>query len=158
MKKILFDSGVQEFDVNGHPLRFNPSDPNVYQRFFEARTRIERLGDEYTAKLPQGAAQAETAEVTTAGFSLEKSLDFMRDIDKQVKGQLQYVFGESNDFDAIFDGVNLMAPNLSGRMVITDFFAAIEPVIRDGFERYAKSQKAEALRAAKQAREARGEG
>lgn len=156
MKKIVFDTGVQEFSVNGHALCFNPSDPNVYQRFFEAQHRIAQLGDEYAAKLPQGAVQAENTAVSADGFSAEQSLGFLREIDRQVKAQLQYVFGGTNDFDAIFDGVNLLAPNRSGHMVVTDFFSAMEPIIRDGFARYAESQKSEALRAAQQARTARG--
>lgn len=157
MKKISFDTGVQEFSVNGHALRFNPSDPNVYHRFFDAQHRIEQLGDEYIAKLSQGAAQAENTAVSSDGFSAEQSLGFLREIDQKVKEQLQYVFGGANDFDAIFDGVNLMAPNKAGHMVITDFFDAMEPIIREGFECYVESQKAGALQAAQQARAARGE-
>ena len=38
MKKLIIDSGVQEYQLveGGKPLRFNPSDPNVYARFMAA--------------------------------------------------------------------------------------------------------------------------
>lgn len=39
MKQLTIDTGVQEFEINGSGvLRFNPSDPNVYNRFFAAET------------------------------------------------------------------------------------------------------------------------
>ena len=38
MHKLLVDTGVEEFEVNGRGvLRFNPGDPNLYHRFFAAR-------------------------------------------------------------------------------------------------------------------------
>ena len=38
MQNLTIDTGVQEFSVNGRGvLRFNPGDPNVYHRFFDAK-------------------------------------------------------------------------------------------------------------------------
>ena len=39
-QKLSIDTGVQEFEINGSGvLRFNPSDPNVYNRFMESNVR-----------------------------------------------------------------------------------------------------------------------
>ena len=44
MKQLTIDTGVQEFEINGSGvLRFNPSDPNVYNRFFAAETTLTEL-------------------------------------------------------------------------------------------------------------------
>ncbi len=45
MKQLTIDTGVQEFEINGSGvLRFNPSDPNVYNRFFAAENHPDRAG------------------------------------------------------------------------------------------------------------------
>ena len=52
MVKLNIDTGVEEFEINGGEaagggvLRFNPSDPNVYNRFFEARDRLIEMDQE----------------------------------------------------------------------------------------------------------------
>ena len=41
MEKLIFDSGVKEYQINDNGvLRFNPSDPNVYSRFMNATEKI----------------------------------------------------------------------------------------------------------------------
>lgn len=90
MIKLSIDTGVQEFEINGGEaagggiLRFNPSDPNVYNRFFEARERLieldreinerqqalreETLSDEEKAgRLPEGAAGVRYQDQSIAG-------------------------------------------------------------------------------------------
>ena len=43
MKQLNIDTGVEEFSVNGHGvLRFNPADPNLYHRFFDAGKTLAR--------------------------------------------------------------------------------------------------------------------
>ncbi len=38
---IVFDSGMKEYQVNGAGvLRMNPSDPNLYARFFDAQEKL----------------------------------------------------------------------------------------------------------------------
>lgn len=47
MKQLIIDTGIQEFEINGSGvLRFNPSDPNVYNRFFAAETTLTELDAE----------------------------------------------------------------------------------------------------------------
>lgn len=152
MKKLNFDTGIQEFDINGNGvLRFNPSDPNVYNRFFEAREKIEKLAEEYAAKEPE----AEGTQLDEKGWPVQRQFEFMREIDSKVKEELAFVFGETNDFDAIFSGVNLLAATTSGGLVITNFLNAIAPVIEEGARDYAEAQKNDALRTAKMNREQR---
>ena len=145
MKKLNFDTGIQEFDINGTGiLRFNPSDPNVYNRFFESKDRIDKLAEEYTGK----EKDAEGVHLDEKGWPAEKQLAFMRELDTKIKDELSYVFGKENDFDSIFAGVNLLAATTHGDLVITNFLTAILPVIENGAQKYAEVQKNEALRTA----------
>ena len=44
MKQLTIDTGVEEFCINGRGvLRFNPADPNLYHRFFDAGRDLEAL-------------------------------------------------------------------------------------------------------------------
>jgi hypothetical protein len=79
-------------------LRFNPGDPNVYARFLEAAEKlqdVETVLVEEAQKLPQ----ADGAGV----------VQLLSRADKEMKQVLSWVFGESNDFDKILGGVNLLA-------------------------------------------------
>ena len=54
MKQLTIDTGVQEFEINGSGvLRFNPSDPNVYNRFFAAETTLTELDAEAQKRMEQ---------------------------------------------------------------------------------------------------------
>lgn len=155
MEKLNFDTGIKEYQINGGGvLRFNPADTNVYNRFFEAKNNIEKLGEEYAEKEKAAGAEVQTDE---KGFatSAEKDMSFMREIDRKAKEQLAYVFGTQNDFDALFDGVNLMAPGSNGEAAITNFFAAMQPIIEDGLRRYTKLRAKEAKHIAQLNREQR---
>ena len=51
MEKLSFDTGIREYDVNGNGmLRFNPSDPNVYERFFNAADETQKIERELIAE------------------------------------------------------------------------------------------------------------
>jgi hypothetical protein len=133
MRKITFDTGLQEFEVNGGAiLRFNPSDPNVYSRFYEAQDKIEALAAEYE----QAQADRETDDVTR----VRQALDSLRDIDCRVKKMLSEVFGAHNDFDAIFGGASMFSVGASEEYIITNLFAALQPIIEEGFEQQAKAR------------------
>ena len=50
-QKLSIDTGVQEFEINGSGvLRFNPSDPNVYNRFTEMLEKVQGVENELMAK------------------------------------------------------------------------------------------------------------
>ena len=145
MDKLIFETGIKEYEVNGGEiLRFNPADPNVYQRFMEARDQIQALDREYSVKI---APLAEAPEAEG-----EEVLSRMHALDQQVKERLSYVFGTENDFDRILGGVNLLAPTDTGERVITNLFNALMPIIQKGISDYAKGKADTAVAEAKQNR------
>ncbi len=129
MEKLIFDNGVKEYSINGRAtLRFNPADPNVYARYVDCIEKINGI----------------EAEMRTAGAAMDEnspdyakqSLDIMRNADAKVKTMLRETFGSQNDFDAIFDGVNVMGVAVNGKMVITNFMEMLAPILEDGAKRF----------------------
>lgn len=131
MEKIQFDAGLRSYRINnGGILRFNPSDPNLYTRFLEAVEKLKEAETELTE-------QAETAKA-------EDIVKLMTRADEKMKGILGWVFGESNDFHKLLSGINLLAVADNGERVITNLFAALEPVLVEGAKRCAGEQAAKA--------------
>lgn len=144
MEKIQFDSGIKQYKINGNGvLQFNPADPNVYARFMEAAQKIKQLEQQLRAK-------ASTAQ-DEGGAQI---VQLMADADKQMKDILGWVFGEGNDMNAILGGVNLLAMASNGERVVTNLFAALQPILMEGAQSCAKEttraavEKAKARRAA----------
>lgn len=133
MQKIQFDSGVRSYRINGDGiLRFNPCDPNLYGRFLDA---VEKL-KEVETELSQQAAETEGTQI----------VKLMTQADEKMKTILSWVFGAGNDFQQILNGVNLLAVADNGERVVTNLFAALEPVLVEGAKRCA-GQQAEKIRA-----------
>ena len=121
--KITFDTGVKEYEINNNGiLRFNPSDPNVYARFFDAAEQIRKIEEELTEK-------AEALKGTENEG--EAAIRLMQEADKQVKGLLEQVFGPGNDFDKFMGGVNILAVAGNGERVVTNLLHALAPVIEE---------------------------
>ena len=138
MEKIQFDSGVRSYRINGGViLRFNPGDPNLYSRFLEAAEKLQEAEKELTR-------QAETAQA-------QDIVKLMTQADEKMKNILGWVFGESNDFHKLLGGVNLLAVADNGERVVTNLFAALEPVLVEGAKRCA-GQQAEKARLERSAR------
>ncbi len=136
MEKIQFDSGVREYKLNGMGvLRFNPGDPNLYARFMEA---VEEIKD-MEKKLASQAGE-------NSGMTV---LKLLQDADRQMKQSLNRVFGEGNDFDKILGGVNLLAMGANGERVVTNLFAALQPILLKGAESCAKEKTQDAVSRAK---------
>ena len=133
MEKIQFDSGVRSYRINGGGiLRFNPGDPNLYSRFLEAVEKLKEVEAELTSRAEENSG--------------EEIVKLMQQTDEKMKGILGWVFGPENDFQKILGGVNLLAIADNGERVVTNFFAALEPVLVEGAKRCA-GQQAEAIRA-----------
>lgn len=114
MEKLTFDAGVKSYRINGGAvLKFNPADPNVYQRFMEAVEKIQELEKNILPKDEDPLKQLCLA-------------------DKQVKETLSWVFGGDNDFDKLLGGVNLLAMAGNGQRVITNLLEALLPVLTEG--------------------------
>ena len=124
MEKIQFDAGQRSYRINGNGiLRFNPGDPNLYARFMEA---VEKLQAVETELMQQGeSAQGEDI------------VKLMGSADEKMKSILNWVFGGDNDFHKLLGGVNLLAVADNGERVVTNLFAALEPVLVDGAKRCA---------------------
>lgn len=147
MHKLLVDTGVEEFEVNGRGvLRFNPGDPNIYHRFFAAREELAALDEELVRR---------SAELPGEGQGGE-SLDLLAEYDRRVKELLNRVFGPPNDFDVILDGVNLAGVGANGRRVVENLLDALAPVLQEGARRTVQATAADAVAAADAARAARG--
>ena len=128
MEKLKFDSGMRSYRLgSGGVLQFNPGDPNVYARFLEAAEKIRTVETELVQ-------QAQNLDVQDAGTAAVK---LMEQADKKIKELLTWVFGSHNDFDDILQGVNLLAVTDSGERVITNLFAALQPVLVEGARRCA---------------------
>lgn len=138
MEKLIFDTGIKEFEVNGKGvLRFNPADPNVYARFMDMSDKIRTVEKD----LAERAQKLDDADNETRGA---ETLRIMRIADEKMKSLLAEVFGAENDFDQIFEGINLMAVASNGERVISNFYTAIEPVIMSGVQACVAEEVAEA--------------
>lgn len=125
--KITFDTGVKEFEINNNGvLRFNPGDPNVYARFFDAAEQIQSIEEELEAK-------GKSLDGDEA--SGEKAIRFIQEADKKVKELLGQVFGHGNDFDKLLGGVNILAVAGNGERVVTNLMHALLPIVEQGAKR-----------------------
>ena len=126
MKQLTIDTGVQEFEINGSGvLRFNPSDPNVYNRFFAAETTLTELDAEAQKRMEQIEA-----DFPDDNQRVGAELAVLAEYDRKIKEVLNGVFGAGNDFDEILHGVNLAAVAGNGRRVVTNLLDALTPIIR----------------------------
>ena len=121
MEKLQFDTGVRRYRVGDGVLAFNPTDPNLYDRFLTCLQELEEL----EKVLPEAASGAEG----------------LRAADKAVKSALSRVF-PGNDMEAIFSGVSLLALGNNGERVLVNFLGALEPVLRKGALDAAQAQAA----------------
>ena len=135
MEKLIFDSGVKEYQINDNGvLRFNPSDPNVYSRFMNAMEKI--TGTE--KRMVEKAKVLQTSE--DAGKNGAAVLALLAEADREIKEILAEVFGPENDFNAMLGGVNLLAVAGNGERVVTNFLAALQPIMVEGARKCAQQQ------------------
>lgn len=131
MKKITIDFGVEEFEINnGKVLRFNPSDINVYSRLMASMDKVAAIEEQLVEK----------AAAMRQEYAAEQGLRLLAEADAKMKAVLQEIFGANNDFDDIFEGVNLMSVASNNERVITNFLAAIMPIIEKGVQKAAREQ------------------
>lgn len=130
MEKLTLDFGIREFEINGKGvLRFNPGDPNVYDRLLNAMDKIKGVEADLIEK-SKGIQQDDGAAV----------LRLIAQADKQMKDILTVVFGPENDFNEILGGVNVMAVCDNGERAITNLLNVLTPIIQNGAERCVKQQ------------------
>ena len=132
MKKLTFDNGLQEVRIGGGVLRFNPQDPNLFVRFEQAGEKLRAVEADMVSK------------ARSVGEDSNQVARILHDGDRQMKQILDWVFGAGNDFDAILQGVNLLAVAGNGERVVTNLFAALEPVLVEGAKGCAQARAAAA--------------
>ena len=97
MQTLTIDTGMQEYLINNRAvLRFNPSDPNLYHRFFAAAPKLDALDAELTEQLKALPAKPDDARA-------ERGLALLTDYDHRIKALLTEIFGGENDFDKVLD-------------------------------------------------------
>lgn len=148
-KTLQFDDGLLRLDINGNGLlTFNPSDFNVYQRFFQLLKELPELEKWYAAEVETPVEEpGEEEKLRLAGQELDRA----QNMDREIKDRLGAVFGPGNDFDALLGGVNVMAVGNNGERVITNLLNVLAPYIEEGAERHRQN----AAQAAKLNRERR---
>lgn len=153
MQQLNIDIGVEEFQVNGRGiLRFNPGDPNLYHRFFDARETLAGLDEELARKAAALEARADLPEEARAA----ERLLLLAEYDGRIKALLTGIFGGENDFDSILEGVNLAGVGTNGRRVVCNLLDALTPVLQEGARRTVERTAAQAAADAARARAARG--
>lgn len=144
MEKLIFDTGIKEYEINGNGvLRFNPSDPNVYARFFDAAEQIQEIEKDLVVK---------GESLNNEEKDGEAAIRLMQEADKKVKELLGQVFGPGNDFDKLLGGVNLLAVAVNGERVVTNLMQALLPVIEQGAQKCAEQKVGDAVQKAKKNR------
>ena len=124
MEKLTFDTGVKSYKVGTGVLKFNPTDPNIYARFLEMLDSLSAMEESLTRASGKEAIAA------------------LADADKHIKEKLSWVFGGDNDLEAVFSGVSLLAVGANGERLITNFLAAIEPILGAGARQCAAAEAA----------------
>lgn len=84
------------------------------------------------------------------------AIQLLAQADQRAKGLLAEVFGPGNDFDAMLGGTNLLAVAGNGERVITNLFAALQPILEAGARQCADAKATLAVQQAQAARAARG--
>ena len=141
-QKLIIDDGLVRLDINGNGvLKFNPSDFNVYERFYALTNELPEIEKKYAAEveaLPEGT-EAEQA-MALAGRELIRA----KEIDTEVKAKLSAAFGSGNDFDKLLGGVNIMAFGSNGERIITNLLNALIPYIENGVKQHTTGEVASA--------------
>lgn len=130
MEILNLDLGIKEYRLTEHGvLRFNPSDPNVYNRFLDAESEIRKVEQDMAKK----------AKGVTDG-SGEAAIRIMGEADAKIKGILNTVYGHGNDFHTILEGVNLMAVGNNGNRIISNLLDALTPIMEQGAKAFVESE------------------
>ena len=137
-QKLIIDDGLVRLDINGNGvLKFNPSDFNVYERFYALTKELPEIEKKYAAEvetLPEGTENEQA--MALAGRELTRA----KEIDKEVKAKLSAAFGAGNDFDQLLGGVNIMAFGSNGERIITNLLNALLPYVENGIKQHTNDE------------------
>lgn len=124
MQSINFDTGYKTYAVNGdenNVIRINVADINL-------RSKLETV----MKNISSAKERLKNCEPT---------FELYEEVDKTIKEQLDYAFGE-NFSKSVFGDVNcLTVANSQGDMIIETFVAAFMPIVQKDIEEAMKAQK-----------------
>lgn len=120
---LTINTGATRMTVNGHPFKAHFSDANTYHRIMSAIGEIRSMQDALSKDAAMGA------------------LDKLVEADAAVKRILGKCF-PGNDFDEIFDRVNIVTPGPDGKCIAAEFFRGIFPYAVSGIREMVQSDKA----------------
>lgn len=120
---LTINTGATRMTVNGHPFKAHFSDANTYHRIMSAIGEIRSMQDALSKDAAMGA------------------LDKLVEADAAVKRILGKCF-PGNDFDEIFDRVNIVTPGPDGKCIAAEFFREIFPYAVSGIREMVQSDKA----------------
>lgn len=127
-KKMIFDEGFKEFNINGDPnrvIRFNPTDISIIER---AQKVKKEIGEE-VKKLDKLEINDDEA--------VAKAVE---EVNKIIKEKINYIFG-SDVSEAVF-GVQSPLASANGVTLAERFIAAAIPIIQKEIEDEDKKSKA----------------
>lgn len=134
MEILNMDLGIKEYRLTEKGiLRFNPSDPNVYNRFLDAEKDIRAVEQE--------AADKANTESSNIG---ETAIRIMAEADGKIKDILNRIYGHGNDFHSILEGVNVLAVGSNGCRIISNLLEVLTPIMEQGAKDFVDGKIAEA--------------
>ena len=92
-KKISFDTGLEEYDINGASVWFNPTDMAFVERVFNLFNAMDAMSEEYNAKMD--------SVVDPDGL-----FTVYHEMEAKMRGMIDDVFGEPGVSELIFPGNN----------------------------------------------------
>lgn len=130
MEILNLDLGIREYRLTEKGvLRFNPTDPNLYDRFLNAEEAIR--------KVEQESAEQANAAGNDAEIAGEVAIRIMAAADRKMKDILNGVYGHGNDFHAILEDVNLLAVGSNGNRIISNIMDVLTPIMEAGAKSFA---------------------
>lgn len=120
---LTINTGAARMTVNGHPFKAHFSDANTYHRIMSAIGEIRSVQDELSKN------------------GTMDTLDKLVKADAAVKRILGKCF-PGNDFDVIFDRVNIVTPGPDGKCIAAEFFREIFPYAVSGMREMVLADKA----------------
>lgn len=125
---LSFDDGLTSFTINGDKnrvIRFNPGDPNLLQRYYQAIKNIDtvkaKIGDDIILT-PTGEAE----ETDDAGMVAAA----LKEVDNVIRENLNFML-DADVYDTIFGNQSPLCIVGKGEYLFEAVLNCIGPIIKD---------------------------
>ena len=95
-KTLNFDDGLVEYEINGVPVRFNPTDAKFAERLYNSFTMLESRQDEFKKRVEE------------IGDNSEEMFAYATERDSEMRGIIDGLLG-NGVADALFPNMNCYA-------------------------------------------------